>query len=261
MAITTLSGLRDALPGQTRNFTKANITSSSGFYISLWDAVGEPAAGSLSIGNTTTGLIPTDATAGAFSFANPSSGNSYLGKVTVSCQNVGTLILYDRLHHSGSYTSANGNINTTDMTAIDRYSTGEGAEIWVEIATALSALATTLTVQYTDQAGSTSATATCVVPASAAARRMFPFTAVIGTLGVRSIENLSGSAAPTGTFNLVILRRLAEIPMSVSGQQVTFDWSDIGISRIYNDACIAMMMQTASGGSGILAGSISIAQG
>ena len=261
MAILTGDNLIAGLLEQIAAFNKQSITTVAGGYFSLWDVAGQPGAGSLSIGNTTVGVIPTDATAGAFPFANPGSGNSYLAMARAASSVVGSLILYDRLHHSGSYTSVNGNINTTSQTAIDRGSGGEGVELWAEINSALSATATTITVTYTDQDGNTGNSATCTLPASAIARRMFPFALAAGDSGIRSIQNVAGSAAPTGTFNLVLLRRLADIPMPIVGVAGILNAFALGLPRVYNDACIAMMVNSNSTTSGTIAGSFKLAQG
>lgn len=261
MAITTEATLNAAFPGQEREFTKANLTSASTAYVSLWASVGNPAAGSFSIGNTTTGVIPTAATAGAFPFANPASGNTYLARIKAATQNAGSLIFYDRLQHSGSYTSSNGTINANDQTAVNRDSTGAGVEVWCEINSALSAVSTTITITYTDQSGNTGATGTCVLPASAIAARMFPFVLATGDSGVRSIEDVAGSAAPTGTFNIVMLRVLAAVPIDAAGRIFQYDWASIGMPPVLDNACIAMMMQTSAGSTGIISGSINLIQG
>lgn len=261
MAITTMDGLVAALPGQLLAFTKASVTSVAGAWASLWAAAGQPGAGSLSIGNTTTGVIPTDATTGAFPFTNPVSGNSYLARAQAASSSVGTLILYDRLWHGGSYSSVNGTISSSTTTAIDRGSTGAGAELWAEINGALSATATTITVTYVNQDGTGSRTATVTLPASAIASRMFPFALQAGDTGIRQITNIAGSAAPTGTFNLVILRREAEIPIALAGVAGGFDFAQLGLPQIINDACLAMMMHTNGTGTGTLSGSAQLVQG
>jgi hypothetical protein len=262
MAITTLDQLVAAFPGQLLAFTKASVASVAGAFISLWAAAGQPGAGSLAIGNTTTGVIPTDATAGAFPFSNPGGGNlSYLARAVVAAATTGTLVWYDRLWHGGSYTPANGNISTTTTTAIDRDSTGAGAELWAEINTGLSAVALTLTVTYVNQAGTGGRTATCAIPASAIASRMFPFVLQAGDSGIRQITNIAGNAAPTGSFNLVILRRLAELPVAAAAVATSQDYAALGLPRVYDDACIAAFMNTNTTSSGALSGSLSLVQG
>ncbi len=261
MALTTESALNAAFPGQERDYTKANVTSATSAFVSLWASVGNPAAGTLSVGNTTTGVVPTSATAGAFPFANPSTGFTYLARAKAMAQNSGTLTFYDRLQHSGSYTSSNGTINANDQVAVDRDSTGAGVEAWIEINTALNATPTTITITYTDQAGNTGNTGTCVIPASAIASRMFPFILAAGDSGIRSIEDVAGSAAPTGTFNIVLMRTLTTIPLNTASMFFQYDWALLGMPRVYDNACIAMMMQTSAGSTGISAGSISLIQG
>jgi hypothetical protein len=262
MPFSTINALIAALPGQRQAFTKASVTSVAGAYISLWAAAGQPGAGSLSIGNTTTGVIPTDATAGAFPFTNPTApAQSHVGRAAAASSSVGTLVLYDRVWHGGSYTSVNGAISANTTTAVDRPADGGELELWAEIATALSATATTITVTYTDQDGNTGNSATATLLASAIASRMFPFALAAGDSGIRQITNIAGSAAPTGTFNLVILRRLAEIPIALAGVAAQVDFAQLGLPRVYDDSCIAMFMNTNTTGSGTLSGSFDLVQG
>lgn len=261
MPITTIDGIVAALPGQILPFTKASLTSVVGAYLSLWTAAGQPGAGVASAGSTTTGAIPDSTTAGGFTFTNPGSGNSYLGKAFAASSVQGTLVIYDRLWHGGAYTSSNGTISSSTTTVVNRDSTGAGAELWIEIATPLSATATTLTITYVNQAGTGSRTATVTVPASAIAGRMFPVALQAGDTGIRGITNIAGSAAPTGTFNLVILRRLAEIPMALAGVAQGGDFAYLGKPQVYDSACIALFMNTNTTSTGTLSGSTNLIQG
>lgn len=261
MAITTMDGVVASFPGQRRPISKTSFTTVAGAYSTLLNATGQPGAGTLTISNTTTGVIPTSATDGAVPFTNPGAGNSYLMQAEFSSSSPGSIIIYDRLQHSGSYSFASGNINTTDQTAVDRDSTGAGVEVWCEVNGALSATACTLTITYTDQSGNTGATGTCVVPASAITARMFPFVLAAGDSGVRSIENLAGSAAPTGSFNIVMLRRLGTVEMGIAGISGIKDFAALGMPRIYDNACICLLMNTNTTTSGLVSGSIVIGQG
>lgn len=251
--IAALAGQQQRLP-----FTKASVTSVAGGYISLWASAGLPAAGTLALGNTTTGVIPTSATAGSFRFADAGTGNLYLAKAAASSSVTGTLCVYDRVWHGGAYTSVNGAISANTTTAITRSSTGDGVELWAEIASALSATATTITVTYVNQAGTGSRTATCALPASAIASRMFPFVLQAGDTGIRQITNVAGSAAPTGTFNLVMLERLTEIPITVAGVASLQDFAATGLPITEPSACVAMFMTTNTTSSGTLSGTISL---
>jgi len=263
VSITTMSQLVAAFPGQYLPFTKAAITGVAGAFTSLWTAAGLPGAGAASVGNNTTGLIPTSTTAGAFTFTNPAGGGvlSYLGRIRAASSSVGTLLLADRVWHGGAYTSVNGSISATTTTAVDRDSTGAAVELWAEIATALSATATTITVTYINQAGTTGRTATVVLPASAIAARMFPFALQAGDTGVRQITAISGSAAPTGTFNLVMLRRVADVPLAVAGVSGGSDFAALGMPQVFDNACVFMLMNTNSTSTGTLSGSAALVQG
>lgn len=263
MTITTMSELVAALGGAQRMaVTKAGVTGVAGGYTSMFAAAGQPGAGSLAIGNTTTGVIPTDATAGAFPFNNPfAPALTYLAAARFASSSLGTLVLYDRLWHGGSYTSVNGTISSSTTTAIDRYATGAGVELWAEINAALSATATTIQVTYVDQGGTGGNTASATLLASSIASRMYPFTLAAGDSGIRQITAITGSAAPTGTFNLVMLRRIAEIPIVVAGVAASLDFADLGLPQVADNACIAMFMNTNSTSTGAVSGSFALAQG
>jgi hypothetical protein len=258
--ITDTNSYINALANQQQRlpFTKASLTSVAGGYISLWSAAGQPGQGALAIGNTTTGIIPTSATAGSFTYANAGSGNLYLAKAACSSSVTGTVAIYDRLWHGGSYTSVNGTISANTTTALTRSSTGDGVELWAEISSALSATATTITVTYVNQAGTGSRTATCTLPASAILSRMFPFVLQAGDTGIRQITNISGSAAPTGTFNLVMIERYTEIPITVAGVNSIQDFASTGLPIVDPSACLTIFMTTNTTSSGTLSGTLSL---
>jgi hypothetical protein len=242
---------------QRMPFTKASLTTVAGGYFSLWSAVGQPGAGTVSAGNITTGAICTSATAGAFTYANAGTGNIYLNRATAGSSSVGTLVVYDRLWHGGAYTSVAGVISANTTTAITRSATGDGVELWAEIATVLSAT-TTITVTYINQAGTTGRTATCTLPSLAIASRMFPFALQAGDTGIRQITNISGSAAPTGTFNLVMLERQTELPMPLVGISCIQDFASTGLPVLEASSCLALMMATNTTTSGTVSGTLSL---
>src|SRR5689334_12426113 len=98
MAITTLDGLIAALPAQPTPFFKTNFSpQATGCFTSLWTAAGCPGAGANSADGTG-GAIPTDATAGAFPFAN--SNLTYLARIVGYATTQGVMFLYDRLWHN-----------------------------------------------------------------------------------------------------------------------------------------------------------------
>jgi hypothetical protein len=262
MAITTNDGLIAAIAaGQMLRYNKASMTTVAGRFFSLWKVGGQPAAGS-DPGNTTTGVIPTDATAGAFPYTNPGGGlTGYLSRWSAGGAQVGTMMVYDRLWHGGAYTSINGNISTSTTTAINRYSTGANCEAWLEVATALSATATTITLTYVNQDGTGGRTATATALASAIQGSMFKFDLQAGDTGIRQITNIAGSAAPTGTLNVLIIRPLLEIPIAIAGLFNVMDAIATGLPVVENDACLGLMFFANTTSSGAQAGGFSLISG
>ena len=268
MAFTSLDGLVTALPGQIMPYTKSSVTGVAGAYQSLWNAAGNPAAGTIAISQTTTGQIPTYSTTGAFPFTNNGGGGvtTNIARISASSSVQGTLIVYDRLWQGGSFTSVSGSISITNPTTTPNRTYGgsgnvyQTIELWVEIASALSATGTTITATYVDGAGNTGLSATCVVPASAILGRMFPFVMANGN-GIQYITALSEVAAPTGTFNLVMIQRFIEIPIAVVGISNALDFAGCGFPLVSNSACIAMFMNCNTTSTGTLSGVFNMVQG
>jgi hypothetical protein len=261
MAFSSLDNLVASLPGQIQPYTKASSVSVAGGYMSLWNAAGQPAAGVIAISQTTTGVSPTSATTGAFTYTNNGGGSATtnIARISASSSVTGTVVVYDRLWHGGSFTSANGSISITNPTSTLTRTYGpsannwQGTELWFEVASALSATATTITITYNDGVGNTGLSATCAVPASAIIGRMFPFVMANGN-GIKVITAMSGSAAPTGTFNLVILQRLIEVPIAIAGIAQALDFAGCGFPVIQNNACISFFMVTNTTSTGTLSG-------
>lgn len=259
------SDLIVSLPGQIERYNKASLTAVTGTNHSLWAAAGAPTAGTLTIGDTVAGLVPTAATVGAFSFTNPAGGvQSRMGRCSVQMAIIGAVLFYDRLWHAGSFSLATaGNFaGWTGATAQTRPDAlGGSTECWIEINVALAATASTITLTYTNQAGTASRTGTCALPASAISGRMFPVVLQSGDSGIRSIQTISiGTAVATGSMNIVVLRALNDIGASIAGGKEIQDYALTGLPRIYDNACIAMSCYTSNTATGYLQGQFNILQ-
>jgi hypothetical protein len=265
MAITTQDGIVAAQKVILPYYKNGGPAVAAGFYTSFWTGTGGvPAAGSLSIGNTTTGAIPTDATTGGVGFTNPTGGaEGYLWRLSGSASVTCTAILYDRAWHAGSFTPTSGAIAGFTGSTVPNRPTDYGYELWVEIATALSAAAHTLTITYVAQDGTGSRSATVVLAASAPVARMYQATLQGTDTGVRSISAISGSATPpTGSYNVLLLRRLTEIYFPSGTNTVTLDWAQVGFPRIYDDSCLqAVVLATGATSPNPLNLNISMVQG
>lgn len=265
MAITTLDQLIAAFPGQPSHFQKAsNAARAAGAYVSLWTVAGKPGAG-VKTGALLTGVIPTSATAGAFSFTNPSGAAlTYLGRIFAAAGNTGTLILYDRLWHDSAAVANIATLQTITGSTVTRPDgLGTDTELWLEIYTAIGATQTTFTALYTNQSGTGSQSATLTNGVSMPANEMQPFNLAAGDTGVRSVQSvqLGASTLTAGDFGLTILRRIAEIPLAAVSVGSLLDTFSAGMPQIYNSACLSMMLFATGTTVGPVIGSLNLPQG
>jgi hypothetical protein len=254
MAITTMDGLVAAVAAsQDMVLQKASgLTSVAAFWYSLFAEPGNPAAGTLTVGNTANGLVPTDATAGAAlinAFTGANTG--YLAAVRAGSTATQTLILYDRVFHSGSYaTTPTGTTTLASQPSFSGRVQGGtdfgGCEIWLEINTAIAASAVTIQVGYQDGTAAGGAAQTTAVTASLSGyptKRMVQLSMANGT-GVQRINSVivGGTAAATGSINVVVVRKLATIPIYVANVSApSQDFFALGGQAVFADSCLCMM--------------------
>jgi hypothetical protein len=141
---------------------------------------------------------------------------------------------------------------------------GDSVEAWIETYTAFTPAATTLSMSYTNQAGTSGRTGTSAAFAasSVVAGRMFTMNLQAGDSGVRSVQSVTwgGAGAVAGNFGITLLRRVAEFNSVVGGSGETFGAFEVRMPRIYDDACLALAWQPL-GTTGIVFGSFDIGQG
>jgi hypothetical protein len=253
MTITTMDGLAAAVgASQDVILQKASaLTSAAGFWYTLLAEPGNPAAGSLAVGNTANGLVPTNALAGSpLISAFTGSNTGYLARFAATSTATQTLVLYDRIFHSGSY--ATTPTGTTTLASQPSFSArvpssawGE-CEIWLEINTAIAASAVTIQVGYQDGTSAGGAAQTTTVTASLSGyptKRMIQLGLANGT-GVQRINSfiVGGTAAATGSINVVVLRRLAQANIIVAnvGSEPQ-DFFKLGGQQLFADSCLCMM--------------------
>lgn len=264
MAVTTLDGLVAALTGgESLAFFKSAFTSEgAGTFHSLWAVAGCPGAGAAP-GNTN-GLIPTDATAGAFPFTNAGgAGNNYLGYIAAAASVSGSLIIYDRLYHSSGLSGTETANPTITPPALTRYTTGVGVELWVEFYSAIGATGATLTTTYTDQDGNTGASATYVHPANAeTVGQMVPMTLASGDCGVRAVTayDWSVSTGTAGNMGFTLVKRIVTLPLQTTNVAAVYDAFSSGLREVQDDACLAMMVQCSATTMGTINGDLTIAK-
>jgi hypothetical protein len=252
MAFTSFDSLQLALPGQRLFFQKTgSVATTALLHTSMWGAAGNPVAGTLAIGNTTNGVIPTSATTGAVPFVNaPAGKKTYLARLNAFnvSQIFSSFLFYDRLWHAGSFSLVT--LQTFTLSAQPALTrpdaNGEDVEIWLEINTAPGAVATTVEVTYTNSTGATGHTTGASIPlTSFLTGRAVQMPLQAGDTGVRKVESviIGGTANTQGDVNVVLLRKITEVsPLPAQMFPTLLDALSLGLPEVQPNACIAVIV-------------------
>lgn len=215
---------------------------------SLWAIDGAPSQGAA----PGAWANPDNTTAGGFEQTDPGGGRQkWLTQFFATGLVAGTLMLYDRLGHNSNLSG----ITTTAQTftgSLSRYTDGVGNMMWYEIygnsTTILGATGTTMTVQYTNQAGTTGKVSPAVAIGGTGFRegnqaRFIPLAS--GDTGIQAVENvdLLASTGTAGAFGITVAHPLAIAVIDSAG---VGGWRDFttglpGIPEIKTDACLALL--------------------
>lgn len=272
MAITTLDGLIAGMV-PPRTFYKASATSEgAGTFHSLFLVAGLPGAGSTPPAYTAgSGYQCTGATAGAMPRVNPTGGSeARLARLGLAGATAGTVIVYDRLWTcSGLTTAAAATLNITTPGTIpsrdaNGATVGDGVELWGEVYAVPGASAATWTVSYTNTTPTSGRTATYSHPANAeTVGQMIPFTLAAGDTGVSAVASFTTSvtSGTAGNIGLTLLRRIAEIPISLVNGGFLLDGVSAGLPKIYDDSCLCFMVMCSTTNTGIITGTMVESQG
>lgn len=242
MAITTIDG---ALAGmqQPNEFVKALTgTMVAGRPHSLFYLGGIPSAAvapTPGIGGAVLTTYP-----GQIPFANPATGRTYLARMQAMATIPGTLMLCDRLWHNSGIDetliteqtfTGSADIPPRDMNGV---ALGHGVFAALEISTAVGAGTPTITLKYTNQAGTAGKTATNLVAtvASSIAGTFYPIGLAAGDLGIRKAESITFSATWTsGETHLVLYRVLARLELTSANIPNAIDALTAGFPRLYDN--------------------------
>ena len=265
MAI-TMDALLAALPAAGHDVYKASqAAEGAGTWHSLWKAAGIPAAGATPPAfGSGSGYVPTRATTGALGQANP-TGNRYLANVNVSCSTIGSLIIYDRLWTCsgfGTVVTTAQNVVTGGTLPAGRTPNGASdVELWLEVYTAPGATGATWTITAPD-GGGTSRAYTYAHPANAeSVGQMMPVVppaAAAAGVGIPTSFQASVSSGTAGDIGITLMRRLAVIPFALANIGTALDALALGLPEVYDDACLALMVQCSYAATGVYLGSISL---
>lgn len=215
---------------------------------SLWEYDGMPAKGAV----PTSGAIPDRTTQGAIPFTAAGGGrDKHLIGASITPVTAGVYLLYDRLFHEGGLSAISTAAQTIQGSpaspALTRNTGGAGNIAFYEIYTIIGTTGTTLTMTYTNQAGTGSRTSTINIGATGfrEVSRMQRIPLATGDSGIQSIKEiqLTATTGTAGNFGITIAQPLAWIPVGTGG---TMGWRDYttglpGIPVIHPDACLSLM--------------------
>lgn len=253
MAITTLDGFLAAASQQVSYLKTASRTSVAGIPFSVFDQAGNPGAGTLAIGNTANGVVPTDAVAG-YPLINAFGGTGYLGGVQFGSSVACRMILMDCLFSAGAY-AFNANTTLASQPSYSGRVPGgtdfNHTELWLETVTAFTGNQS-IAVTYTNQAGTAAKTtgtvATGVAPTIG---RMLQLPLAVGDTGLQKVESVVGSVATVGTFNVHVMRRLWMGRVRIANDGDTHDFLKTGMPLIFSDSALRLIIMADSTATGI----------
>lgn len=255
MAITTVDGA--IAGGQPARFIHKELSTApvQGRYHSLWALNGIPAAGTYD--TTLNGVALTHSTVvGGFHRTNPTAMNAYLARLAFFASNSGTLMICDRLWHNGNidYTSTSLQAITSPTWPardMDGATAGRGVLIGAEVSATMGAATPTLTLTYTNSAGTTDRSAGTLFSTTSGAvpGAFYPFALMSDDVGVQSVQGITQSASwVSGTYNLVAYRPIITVDLQEASTAAAVDILTGGLPRIYDNSVLYMMYQPSSSG-------------
>lgn len=245
MAITTLDGVIAAAKQRILMYKSTNRTAVASYPFSVFDIAGNPGAGTLAGTSTTTGTVPTDATAGCpiiNAFGGGATGyvSRIEGSNIVSCR----IALYDMLWKAGAYAfnvSTSGNSPTSFSSRIPGGTDYTGLELWYEQVT-VGTLVQNVNVTYNDENGASSTTGAYAMPLAMIVGRMQQIPLAAGDKGIQGVTGVVGTVASAGTFNLLIMRPLGEVRIRVANDHVVQDLLATGMPQVFADSALRVVV-------------------
>lgn len=255
MAIATLDNYIAAAKQRVTWMKTAPRTTVATFPFSLFELAGQPGAGTLAIGNTANGLVPTDATAG-YPLVNTFGGSAtgYLSKVEFACTVACWIDVYDRVFAAGAY-AFNANTTLASQPSYSGRVPGgtdfNGLQIWVEQVTAAT-LNQAVSCNYTNQAGTTGRTTGAVGIGSApTVGRCWQLPLQAGDSGVQKIETVVGSVASAGTFNVMVLRPLWSGRVQIANGGDVHELLRTGLPQVFDTSALHVLIAADSTTTGV----------
>jgi hypothetical protein len=272
MTITTRDGLVDALGNSATTFivAKASIANAiAGGWYSLWRATGVPGQGAI----PGAVVVNTKADTGAFTFANPVGPvRSYLARLFLQSGNgAHNVEVHDRLSSVGGLNgtlttaqTANVDVSVSTSNMVLRKGDANYSDVqwWLEWYTDTGATATNATCAVTYDDASTG-NVVVALTATMRAGRMLPILSAVPGRFIRSIQTvtLTASTLTAGSFGVTATREHVDVSIPVANKGELWNWADLGLARIHDDACLFLACMPSTTTTGVLNGSARLAQG
>lgn len=277
MSITSPADLVDALANNPQPFLidKASIANAAANQLhSLWRATGQPGQG----GIPAAAALCTKATVGAaLNFTNPTAPvKSYLGYLFLSSSNQAAHEIYDRIGHMGGLS---GTVATAQTVNLDASSQGlnPGAArvgdaslrelLWfAEWYTDTGSTGVNLTVNVTFTDDSTANLTAVALAATRRASFLIPLNGLIQAADsgkiIKKINNctLSATTGTAGSFGFTVARPLTAAVSEQTSRGRTYDWAELGLPQVPDDACIWFVQQARTTSTGNVRGRGIVAQ-
>lgn len=254
MAITSFDGYIAAAKAPISFVRTASRTAVAASWFSVYDLAGKPGAGTLAGSSTTTGTVPTDATAGHPTIPAFGGGaTGYLAQVDFGSSVACRIKLFDLLWKGGAYAfnaSTSGNTPTSYSSRVPGGVYGD-EQLWVEQVTAGTGVQS-VAVTYINQAGTSGrSTGTVAAPAAMIVGRMFQLPLQAGDTGVQGVTGVVGSVASAGTFNILVLRPLWSGRVKIANDGDVHDFTKTGMPEVFADSALMMAVAPDSTATGI----------
>lgn len=262
MAITSLDGYIAAARQRLTWMKTGTRTLVAAMPYTVFDIAGSPGAGTLNVGNTANGLVPTDATAGYPVIGTFSGGNGYLSKIDFGSSVPCCFDLFDRLFVAGAY-AYNANVTLASQPSYAGRVIGSnytGLQLWVEAVTAFTGNPS-FQINYLDQDGNAGDTGVIASGLAMPVGRCIQIPLAAGDNGIQKITQVRCTVASAGTFNVMVLRPIwFGRVMTANGGDV-HDLLRTGFPRIFEDSALYVLLYADSTAVGLPLITMQVAMG
>lgn len=257
------------ISGQVVDFsfvkTPGQLPATAGSWVSFWTIPGVPASGVDTSFPGPSGSAVTNAE-GGFVLSNTSPLTKHLLSFGGQASNVCSIMIYDRLWCASGFQTTSATPLAVGTGTLPRSSGGVGVQCWVEFTSGSTAGFISLSLSsYTNENGNTGRSgSTWTMPTSALlVRYAVPLPLGPGDLGIRSVEALNISVTGNGTFNVVLLRPLAHLPIPMGNVwfEKDFIFQTTNLNKIDDGATLGMMILANATGAVNIHGTLKVVYG